>query len=165
MAEEKPDATRPRGSDAAKGSSAESPEARRASERRSFDLRMEEASLTMQIAAIKLRQLEDDAYRFLSPEESDELQRDLEAVSQRLPDFKRRCTYCRHEMISVLGICAVCGRDVCSDCGQLTGDAVLHRGNCVAFYEQQGAEREPEQASEEAEPEPEPPSKGRRGPL
>ena len=104
--------------------------------RKTFELRLEEANLAMQIAANKLRQLEDEGAQFLTAEQRDELTHDIDVLSRRAATTRKRCAYCRKELTKPLGACATCGREVCAECGQLLGDTVVHRGNCAMFYEQ-----------------------------
>lgn len=104
--------------------------------RRTFELRLEEANLAMQVAANKLRQMEDDSARFMTHEQREELAHDIDVLSRRAATTRRRCAYCRKELTKPLGACATCGREVCAECGQLLDKAVVHRGNCAMFYEQ-----------------------------
>lgn len=108
----------------------------RSVDRKMFQLRLEEANTLMQLAANKLKQIEDDAYRYLSDEEREEILKDIEVLSHTTAGLTLRCTYCRQESTRPLGSCATCGRDVCNECGQTVEDAVVHRGNCAMFYQQ-----------------------------
>lgn len=105
-------------------------------DRREFDLQLEEATLLMQLAANKLRQLEGDAQIFAGTEQREEIARDIDILTRRTLSVRTRCAYCRRDMTTPMGACATCGRDVCAECGQAIGDVIVHRGNCAMFYEQ-----------------------------
>lgn len=101
---------------------------------RQFQLRLEEAHLHVRLAANKLRQLEDDSYRYLTLEEREEVAQQIDVLSRHARTLRTRCSYCRRELSTPMGACAVCGRDVCNECGQAIGDVTVHRGNCAMFY-------------------------------
>ncbi|RJQ50654.1 MAG: hypothetical protein C4521_13800 [Actinobacteria bacterium] len=101
---------------------------------RQFQLRLDEAHLCVKLAANKLRQLEDDSYRYLTLEEREEIAQQIDALSRHAEALRTRCAYCRRELSTPMGTCAVCGRDVCNECGQAIGDVTVHRGNCAMFY-------------------------------
>ena len=123
-----------------------------ASARRKFEAQLEEAHLLMQMAGARLRQLEDDSYLYMTNEHREELVRDIDYLSRKSQSLRERCVYCRRELTTPMGMCSMCGREVCNECGQAVDDVVVHRGNCAMFYQQDREKSEPtvEGVSEES---------------
>jgi hypothetical protein len=48
--------------------------------------------------------------------------------------FGRRCPYCRTAPAEMVGECAKCGVEACSDCATVHDGVILHRGACTAFW-------------------------------
>ncbi len=66
----------------------------------------------------------------------DELVKEFVAILSQLKDIEFRCDYCRKTTHQYLGICKKCRQAVCTLCGNVVDEVVLHRGTCTAFFDE-----------------------------
>lgn len=89
-------------------------------------------------ALLRLRAVGELEAGELSHEERDRLTRlleDIDGEAKRvLSAFGTRCTYCRTAPADMVGQCAKCGADACTNCATAYEGVILHRGACAAFY-------------------------------
>lgn len=103
----------------------------------SADLKIVETNLVLELARNKLEQIDDDTLSRLNSQQREELFGNIERLEEEKARLGRRCPYCRQRLSADYGLCEQCGREVCSQCGQIANGVVLHSGNCAMFYHQQ----------------------------
>lgn len=60
---------------------------------------------------------------------------DLEVEARRvLSTLGTRCPFCRSSPADMVGQCAKCGGDACTNCATAYQGVILHRATCAAFY-------------------------------
>ncbi len=104
----------------------------------STERRVKEMNLILQLASVKLEEVDQDFLASISDEQREEFFEAVANLEQQEMRLGSRCPYCRSPLTAGYGVCATCGREVCSKCGTRLSDEVsLHRGNCTVYYQGQ----------------------------
>lgn len=98
-----------------------------------------EIFLGLDMILTRLRGLEGLSAGALERGERERLVRLLEDLlveaKRVLEYFGTRCSFCRTAPADLVGTCAQCGQDACTNCAGAYNGVILHRGSCAAFYD------------------------------
>ncbi len=102
-----------------------------------IDREIREINLILRLASAKLERVDENMLATISDGQRDEFFSAVAELEQQEIRLGNRCPYCRSPLTADYGLCATCGREVCSRCGHKLTDVVLHRGNCTVYYQAQ----------------------------
>lgn len=100
---------------------------------------MSDVFVILSTARQKLLELESLSAGELEAAERERLSRILEDLiveAKRVMEaFGTRCRFCRTAPADIVGVCAKCDGQACTNCATVFQGVILHRGTCAAFYD------------------------------